>query len=119
MPKNTQCRKITLRCYDPELIAWLDDLPTTYGAKSQAINIALQRGARLIANDNKVQTEAVFDLEEILPAIRQVVEAAVISALGRYQLVAGDTDADHLEDQDEIEALLTRFDDSFSLDEME
>ncbi len=116
MPKNTQCRKITLRCYDPDLIAWLDNLPTTYGAKSQAINTALQRGAGLTANDNHGQTVPIFDLEDVLPAIRQVVEAAVVSALGRYQLVAGDGKASELENQDEIEALLAKFDDNFDLD---
>jgi hypothetical protein len=116
MPKTTDYRKITLRCYDSDLIAWLDNLPTTYGAKSQTINTALKRGAGLTTNDNCGQSEPIFDLEEILPVIRQVVKVAVVSALGRYQLVVEDADANHQEDQGEIEALLARFDDNFDLE---
>ncbi len=114
MSKNTKYRKITLRCYDPDLIAWLDALPTSYGTKSQAINAALKQGAGLVNNN-----QSNFDLEAVLGAIRQVVEAALVSSLGRYPLVSGSADAEYLEDRDEVEALLARFDDNFDLDRTE
>ena len=59
-------RKVTLRFYDPDLIAWLDSLPTAYGTKSQAITAALKIGTGLGAdkpanqNPNPVGTEDHF-----------------------------------------------------------
>ena len=114
MTPARECRKLTLRIYDPALIAWLDALPRDYGHKSQAIVAVLKRG--LESADQAGSGQASVDFEAALPAIRQVVEAAVASALARMQWV-GTHPATPLAEPDEVEALLQRFDDSLLLDE--
>ena len=114
MTPARECRKLTLRIYDPALIAWLDALPRDYGHKSQAIVEVLQRG--LEPTDQRSSGQASVDFEAALPAIRQVVEAAVAATLARFQ-VTGAHPATPLETPDEVEAMLQRFDDSLLLDE--
>ena len=114
MTPTRACRKLTLRIYDPALIAWLDALPRDYGHKSQAIVAVMKRG--LEAVDETGSGTASVDFETALPAIRQVVETAVASALARFQLV-GMQPVTTLEEPDEVEAMLQRFDDSLMLDE--
>ncbi len=88
---------------DDELIRWmalLDDLP--WGEKSQRVKQALLRG---IGNDHSGEstvTPATFDLAEI----RQVVEAATESALGRFggRITVGDDATD--ENEEEVDTLL-------------
>jgi hypothetical protein len=109
-----ECRKLTLRIYDPALIAWLDALPSDYGHKSQAIVAVLQRGLETVEPTDS--GKASLDFEAALPAIRQVVEVAVASALARIQWV-GTHPAKPVEEPDEVEVLLQRFDDSLLLDE--
>ena len=109
-----ECRKFTIRIYDPALIAWLDTLPSSYGAKSQAIAAALKRG--LAGAEAQPSARVELDLETILPDIRQVVEAAITSTLGSIQIV-GTQPVGDLEEPDEVEALLARFDHSLMLDE--
>ena len=114
MTPTRECRKLTLRIYDPALIAWLDALPRDYGHKSQAIVDMMKCG--LESADQTGAGQASLDFEAALPAIRQVVEAAVASALSRFQVI-GAHPATPLEEPDEVEALLQRFDESLLLDE--
>ncbi|MBN1666410.1 MAG: hypothetical protein JW862_04960 [Anaerolineales bacterium] len=114
MTPARECRKLTLRIYDPALIAWLDALPSDYGHKSQAIVDVMQRGLGMVEQTDS--GKASVDFEAALPVIRQVVEAAVASALAHIQLV-GVHPATPIEEPDQVEAMLQRFDDSLLLDE--
>ena len=114
MTPARECRKLTLRIYDPALITWLDELPSDYGHKSQAIVAVMKRG--LESADQAGSGQVRVDFEAALPAIRQVVEAAVAAALACFQ-VTGAHPATPLEAPDKVEAMLQRFDDSLLLDE--
>jgi hypothetical protein len=101
--------KFTLRFYpgqDDDLIHWLDELDEEQiGAKTQAMKDALRRGMRTDCLQATVPAPA-LDLVEI----RQVVEAAVASALGRFEgQVLGAAAATPAEEDDEVEDLLEGF----------
>ena len=81
------------------LIAWLDALPSDYGHKSQAIVEVMQRGLGMVEQTDS--GKASVDFEAALPAIRQVVEAAVASTLSRFQ-VTGVHPATPIEEPDEV-----------------
>jgi hypothetical protein len=98
--------QFVLRFYpgqDDDLIQWLDKLDEEhFGAKTQALKAALRRGM----SADPVPAMAVastLDLSEV----RQVVEAAVASVLGRFEgRIAGVATALPLEEDDEVEDLL-------------
>ena len=114
MPPTRDCRKLTIRIYDPDLIAWLDTLSRDYGQKSKAIAEVMKRG--LNAVDQTDSDKASVDFEAALPAIRQVVEAAVTTALGRFQ-ITGLQPGNNPEEPEAVEAMLQRFDENLLLDE--
>jgi len=111
--------EIKIRLYpgqDDELIQWhaqFDDQP--YGAKTQAMKEALRKGVGVGALQAAVATPA-LDLAEV----RRVVEAAVVSALGRFEgQVVGAAAATPAEEEDEVEDLLEGFQYSLVLGEDE
>jgi hypothetical protein len=94
---------------DDDLLHWLaqfDDRP--YGAKSQAVKDALRRGIGASNSEHCSELPSnsagvALDLAEL----RQVVEAAVDTALGRFEgQINGGTRAAAQEEDDETEALL-------------
>jgi hypothetical protein len=101
--------KFTLRFYpgqDDDLICWLDELDEEQiGAKTQAMKEALRRGMRA----DQLQAAApapALDLVEI----RRVVEAAVASALSRFEgKVVGAAATTPADEDDEVEDLLEGF----------
>jgi hypothetical protein len=110
MPRRQRGKvEIKIRLYpgqDDELIQWqaqFDDQP--YGVKTQAMKEALRRGIGVEALQATVTAPA-LDLVEI----RRVVEAAVTSALGRFEgNVVGATATTPAEEDDEVEDLLEGF----------
>ncbi len=110
MPRRQRGKvEIKIRLYrgqDDELIQWqaqFDDQP--YGAKTQAMKEALRKGIRAEAREAPVATPA-LDLVEV----RRVVEAAVVSALSRFEgQVAYAAAAIPAEEDDEVEDLLEGF----------
>ena len=100
--------KFTLRFYpgqDDDLIRWLDELEEHLGAKTQAMKDAVRRGMRTDSLQATVLAPA-LDLVEI----RQVVEAAVASALGRFEgQVVGAKVTTPAEEDEEVEDLLEGF----------
>ena len=109
--------KFTLRFYpgqDDDLIRWLDGLEEEHiGAKTQAMKEALRRGLGTDPLQAKVAAPALDLLE-----IRQVVEAAVASALGRFEGHMVDVGvATTTEEDDETEDLLEAFRQSLVLGE--
>jgi hypothetical protein len=111
-PREKRSEEIRVRLHpgrDDDLLHWLvqfDDRP--YGTKSQAVKDALRRG---IGSGNFEQSSELpsnsagvaLDLAEL----RQVVEAAVDTALGRFEgQIGGGTRAATQEEDDEAEALL-------------
>jgi hypothetical protein len=112
MKHEHQSIKVTLRfrpSQDDDLIHWLRSLDNLhFGAKSQAVKDALRRG---MGSGNFEQSSELpsnsagvaLDLAEL----RQVVEAAVDTALGRFEgQIGGGTRAATKEEDDETEALL-------------
>jgi hypothetical protein len=86
--------EVKLRLYrgrqpDDALIHWLESLDRRpYGARSQAVREALCRG---IAADEDAQGAPTASADALdLSLLRRVVEAAVASALSRFQLVGLD-----------------------------
>ena len=110
VPRRKKQIELKLRLYhgqDDDLIAWLahfDGKP--YGVKSQAVRVALRRG--LSEDDGPTRTEAAPAAAVDLAAIRQVVEAAVATALGQFegQVSPVAAPAPEEEEDDETEALL-------------
>ena len=110
MPRRQRGKvEIKIRLYpgqDDELIQWqtqFDGQP--YGVKTQAVKEALRRGIGTEPLQATVATPA-LDLVEM----RRVVEAAVVSALGRFEgQVVGATTTTPAEEEDEVEDLLERF----------
>jgi hypothetical protein len=112
MKREQRPVKVTLRFrpgQDDDLIQWLrllNDLH--FGAKSQAMKDALRRGLGMGSSQTGSElpgssTGGVLDLAEL----RQVVEAAVDTALGRFEgQFSGGTRALAQEEDDETEALL-------------
>jgi hypothetical protein len=110
--------KFTLRFYpgqDDDLIRWLDGLDgEPIGAKTQAMKMALRRGtdAGQVEAVQGTGTAPVLDLVEV----RQVVEAAVASALGRFEgQLAGSAASAAVEEDDEVEDLMHAFEESLVL----
>ena len=107
MPRRQRGKvEIKIRLYpgqDDELIQWqaqFDD--QSYGVKTQAMKEALREGIGVEALQATVATPA-LDLVEV----RRVVEAAVVSALGRFEgQVVGAAAAASAEEDDEVEDLL-------------
>ena len=110
MPRRSRGKvEIKIRLYpgrDDELIQWqaqFDDQP--YGVKTQAVKEALRRG---IGTGLLQATAAAPALD--LVEVRRVVEAAVVSALGRFEgQVVGATTTTPAEEDDEVEDLLEGF----------
>ena len=115
--------KFTLRFYpgrDDDLIHWLDELDGEYiGAKTRVMKEALRRGLRagpLQATVSAQVPDRPAESTASLAEIRQVVEVAVASALGRYQgEVTGPARTTTAEEDDEMEDLLEAFKDSLVL----
>ena len=110
--------KFTLRLYpgqDDDLIRWLDALDgEQMGAKTRAMKVALRHGT------DAGQAEAVRDagtapaLDQV--EVRQIVEAAVASALGRFEgQLAACADSAAGEEDDEVEDLMQAFEESLVL----
>jgi hypothetical protein len=118
MPRRRRGKvEIKIRLYpgwDDELIEWqaqFDGQP--YGVKTQAVKEALRRG---IGADHVLSgAEGPLQATVVAPAldlveIRQVVEAAVASALGRFEgNIVGVTATTPAEEEDEVEDLLEGF----------
>ena len=111
--------KFTLRLYagqDDDLIHWLNGLDAErMGAKTRAMKEALRNGTNA-GNANAVQAAGgvpALDLVEV----RRVVEAAVASALGRFEgPISGATvSASAVEEDDEVEDLMRAFEKSLVL----
>lgn len=110
MPRRQRGKvEIKIRLYpgqDDELIQWqaqFDD--QSYGVKTQAMKEALRKGIGVEAPQATVATPA-LDLVEV----RRVVEAAVVSALGRFEgQVVGAAATASAEEDDEVEDLLEGF----------
>ena len=110
--------KFTLRFYpgqDDDLIRWLDGLDgEQIGAKTRAMKEALRNGTHA-GNADAIQAAGgapALDLAEV----RQVVEAAVASALGRFEgQISGATVSAAVEEDDEVEDLLGALDRSLVL----
>ena len=101
--------KFTLRLYpgqDDDLIRWLDGLDgEPIGAKTQAMKMALRRGtdAGQVEAVQGTGTAPALDLVEV----RQVVEAAVASALVRSEgQIAGSAPSAAVEEDGEVEDLM-------------
>jgi hypothetical protein len=116
--------KFTLRFYpgrDDDLIRWLDEIDGEYiGAKTRTMKEALRCGlgvGPLQATVAAPELDRSTELTASLAEIRQVVEVAVASALGRYQgEVAGPAvTTTAAEEDDETEGLLEAFKDSLVL----
>lgn len=120
MPRRQRGKvEIKIRLYpgqDDELVQWqaqFDDQP--YGVKTQAMKEALRRGIGVEAFQATVAAPA-LDLVEV----RRVVEAAVASALGRFEgEVVGARNTTPAEEDDEVEDLLEGFQYSLVLGEDE
>jgi len=110
MPRRQRGKvEVKIRLYrgqDDELIQWqaqFDDQP--YGVKTHAVKEALRRGIGAEHPQATVAAPAV-DLVEV----RRVVEAAVVSALGRLEgQVVGAEVTTPAEEDDEVEDLLEGF----------
>jgi hypothetical protein len=118
-PRRRGKIEIKIRLYpgrDDELIEWqaqFDDQP--YGVKTQAMKEALRRG---IGVEALQATDAAPALD--LVEVRRVVEAAVASALGRFEGgVVGATATTPTEEVDEVEDILEGFQYSLVLGEDE
>ena len=100
---------------DDDLIRWLDGLDSEpIGAKTQALQMALRRGtdAGQVDAGQGPGTAPALDLAEV----RQVVEAAVASALGRLEgQIAGSAASAAVEEDDEVEDLMRAFEESLVL----
>jgi hypothetical protein len=115
--------KVTLRFrpgQDDDLIQWLQSLDSLhFGAKSQALKDALRRGLRTgnSESDSELPSNSAgiaLDLSEL----RQVVEAAVDTALGRFEgQIGGGTKVTSSAEDDETEALLDNLEAALVLDE--
>jgi hypothetical protein len=73
--------KLTIRLYpgqDDDLIAWLSELRLPHGQKGDEIKNALRRG---IGQAGTIPPAATLDASALLADIRQVVEAALQSAM--------------------------------------
>ena len=101
--------KFTLRLYpgqDDDLIRWLDELDgEQIGAKTRAMKETLRSGR------DTGKTEAVRGISATPPLdlveVRQVVEAAVASALGRFEgQISGSAPSGDVEEDGEVEDLL-------------
>ena len=107
MPRRKRVTfEIKIRLYpgqDDELIQWqaqFDDQP--YGVKTQAVKEALRQGVGVETQQVTVAAPA-LDLAEV----RRVVEAAVVSGLGRFEgKVISATATTPAEEDDEVEDLL-------------
>lgn len=110
MPRRRKGKvEIKIRLYpgrDDELIEWqaqFDDQP--YGVKTQAVKQALRSGIGAEPLQATVAAPA-LDLVEV----RRVVEAAVVSALSRFEgQVLGTAATTPAEEDDEVEDLLEGF----------
>ena len=100
--------KFTLRFYpgqDDDPIRWLDECEEHSGAKTQAMKDALSRG---MGTDSLQATDLAPELDMV--ELRRVVEAAVASALGRFEgQVVGAKVTTPAEEDDEVEDLLEGF----------
>jgi hypothetical protein len=126
-PRRRGKIEIKLRLYpgrDDELIEWqaqFDDQP--YGVKTQAMKEALRRGIGtghgLSGAEGSLQATVVAPALDLVE-VRRVVEAAVASALGRFEGgVVGATATTPTEEVDEVEDILEGFQYSLVLGEDE
>ena len=119
MPRRSEGKvEIKIRLYpgwDDDLIQWqaqFDDQP--YGVKTQAVKEALRRGIGtehgLSGAEGPLQATVAAPAVDLVE-VRRVVEAAVVSALGRFegQVVGATTTTPAEEDDDEVEDLLEGF----------
>jgi len=102
MARRSKVVRLDIRLYpgrDDDLIAWVQDLAhEPYGGKMQRVRAALRQG--LVGSGGP--TPPSLDLAEI----RQVVEAAVSTALARFEGSIVTAGQQPVEENDEAEALL-------------
>ncbi len=109
MAQKRPFRRLRVRLYpgqDDELIAWLETLDNqSLGVKSHEIKQALLRGIGV--SPDPVATSSAPDLDEFLPQVRRVVEAAVGDALARngVRLTPGPQN-DPVDESEEVAAIL-------------
>jgi hypothetical protein len=110
--------RLHLRFYvgqDDEVIRWLEQLDDQpYGTKTQAIKAALLRG---IGGDSDQATAALPALD--LGEVRRVVEAAVTTALSRFEGQMGRVTIGLPTEEDETEDLLDALESALVLREDE
>jgi len=114
--KPTEIR-LNIRLYpgqDDELIRWLEQFnDKPYGVKSQAVKEALLRG---MGSGNPGQGDAAPAVD--LAEVRQVVEAAVATALARFKgQVSGAVPATPPEEDEEVEDILDQLEAALILDD--
>ena len=103
--------KLTIRFYpgrDDDLIAWLEEMRTSYGKKGETVKDVLRKGLGATGGGSAVP----LDTGNLLAEIRQVVEATFASFAFQpaKQLEAKP------QDEDLVEERLSRLDLGFSLD---
>jgi hypothetical protein len=105
---------------DDDLLHWLAQFDSKpYGAKTQAVKETLRRGLGMGDSEPSSEspassTGAALDLSEL----RQVVEAAVDTALGRFEgQIDGGTKVKSSAEDDETEALLDNLEAALVLEE--
>ncbi|MBC7250507.1 MAG: hypothetical protein H5T62_09505 [Anaerolineae bacterium] len=98
---------------DDELIRWLEQFnDKPYGVKSQAVKEALRRGIGDAAA--RQENAAPLDLAEV----RQVVEAAVATALAHFEgQVIGAAAANPPQEDEEVEDILDQLETALVLDD--
>ena len=98
---DIRCFQLSLRLYpvdDDDLLRWLHEQDDYYGAKTHAIKRAWRRGIEIETGD--AAPAPILDLAEM----RNIVEAAVTTAMGRFDVSAASGGSD--EDDGEAEQLL-------------
>jgi hypothetical protein len=94
---GVKCCRISIRLYpgeDDDLLTWLAEQDDHHGAKTHAIKQAWRRG---IATGDAAPTPP-LDLAEM----RTVVEAAVATAMGRFNVAAASENDDEEEEAEQL-----------------
>ena len=117
MARRRKTIEFRIRLYsgqDDELIRWLEQFnDKPYGVKSQAVKEALLRG---MGSGNPGQGDAAPAVD--LAEVRRVVEAAVATALARFEgQVSGAVPATPPEEDEETEDLLDSLEAALVLDD--
>ncbi|MCJ7434528.1 MAG: hypothetical protein MUO77_13665 [Anaerolineales bacterium] len=103
--------KLTIRFYpgqDDDLIAWLEEMRTSYGKKGETVKDVLRKGLGATGSGSAVQ----LDMGSLMADIRQMMEAALAS----YAFQPAVQAEAKSQDDDLAEERLSRLDLSLSLE---